>query len=435
MKIMKLTARNVKRVRAVEITPDGNLVVISGRNGQGKTSVLDSIAYALAGKEAICTEPVRRGTSGAEVVCDLGEIVVRRTLTPEGGGSLVVETKDGARLKAPQTRLDDLIGRLSFDPIEFDRMKPPQQAEVLRDLVGLDLSPIQGERDQAYAKRTEINRDAKSLEARLEASPGPWPDVPETEVPAEALLAKLDRALASGRAFDEAHAALERAASERSQASSRVAQIEEEIALLQTKLANAKEDLRARELELGRRQDAAVEANSAVIDRGPIREELKQLEQLNQKVRENAARRSLEAALLERKVHSSELTSLLDSIEARRLSAIASAKFPVPGLGFDPSGGVTFNGLPYDQASGAERLRVSVAMGIAMNPKLRVLLIRDGSLLDQDSLRLVAELAAENEAQVWIERIEEGGATVIIEDGSALPPRPAMASDRAGSAI
>ena len=98
---------------------------------------------------------------------------------------------------------------------------------------------------------------------------------------------------------------------------------------------------------------------------------------------------------------------------------ISKAAYPVAGLGFDQLGGVTFNGLPFSQASTAEQLRVSVAIGLALNPQLRVLLIRDGSLLDDDSMKMVAKMAAKADAQVWIERVEiDGQVSVVIEDGA-----------------
>ena len=90
---------------------------------------------------------------------------------------------------------------------------------------------------------------------------------------------------------------------------------------------------------------------------------------------------------------------------------------PIDGLSFD-SDGVYFKGVPFSQASSAEKLRVSVAMGIAMNPELKVLLIRDGSLLDQKNLKLIAGMANDSGHQVWVERVGSGEeCQVIIEDG------------------
>lgn len=96
---------------------------------------------------------------------------------------------------------------------------------------------------------------------------------------------------------------------------------------------------------------------------------------------------------------------------------LASAKFPVPGLAFDAEG-VTLDGIPFKQCSQGQALRVSVAIGLAANPKLKVLLVRDGSLLDAKGLQLLAEMAAAAEAQVFVERVGDGKeCQVVIEDG------------------
>lgn len=97
---------------------------------------------------------------------------------------------------------------------------------------------------------------------------------------------------------------------------------------------------------------------------------------------------------------------------------LEEASFPVVGLGFDEDG-VTFEGVPLDQASQAQRVRVSVAMGIAMNPELRVLLVRDASLLDDESMGMIAQMAEDADAQLWLERVGDGDAgAIIIEDGA-----------------
>lgn len=150
MKIIQLRSNNVKRLTAVQITPTGDLVVIGGKNGAGKSSVLDSIMFAMAGKDSLPAMPVRRGASKAKVELDLGDIVVVRTFTPGGGTNLTVKSKDGRKFPSPQTLLDSLTGRLSFDPLEFSRQKPDEQAEVLRSLVGLDFEKIDLEYQKLY---------------------------------------------------------------------------------------------------------------------------------------------------------------------------------------------------------------------------------------------------------------------------------------------
>src|SRR4029077_4178854 len=116
---------------------------------------------------------------------------------------------------------------------------------------------------------------------------------------------------------------------------------------------------------------------------------------------------------------SEHLTGLIEGMDQSKNEATTKAKYPVDGLQFDTAGGITLNGIPFEQCSSAEQLRVSVAIGIALNPKLKVLLIRDGSLLDDKSLLQVMAMAKEADAQVWIERVGEDEQTsVVIEDGA-----------------
>jgi hypothetical protein len=164
--------------------------------------------------------------------------------------------------------------------------------------------------------------------------------------------------------------------------------------------------------------DLAGQARAAVIDPAPIRQRIADAEGTNAKARANAERARVAAELEEARARAGALTALIDALDADKAMQLAEAKFPVEGLAFD-EGGVRLNGVPFSQASAAEQLRVSVAMGLAMNPRLRVLLIRDGSLLDDDSLALVAAMAAESDAQVWMERVGDGAeCSVVIEDGA-----------------
>ncbi len=100
-------------------------------------------------------------------------------------------------------------------------------------------------------------------------------------------------------------------------------------------------------------------------------------------------------------------------------AAISTAKFPVPGLSFGDDG-VLFNGIPFNQASSAEQLRVSFAIAASMKPKLPVILIKDGSLLDDHSMDLLRELAREYDAQCWIERVGADDVGIVLEEGEVV---------------
>jgi hypothetical protein len=165
----------------------------------------------------------------------------------------------------------------------------------------------------------------------------------------------------------------------------------------------------------------ALEGDLAFIDdrdTSAITAKLDQIEAINRKVRDNANRRRIEADMRAKSESAAGLTAQLEVVAAERREAISKCAFPIPGLSFDEEGRVLFNGVPFSQSSSAQQIKVSVAIGLALNPKLRVLLIRDGSLLDKNNLAVVEEMARAADAQIWMERVSEGGeVSVIIEDG------------------
>lgn len=419
MKIVSLTASNIKRLTAVEITPDGSTVVITGKNGAGKSSVLDAIEYALAGKSSQCPQPVRKGAKRAEVVCDLGDLIVRRTFTRDGGGSLIVELPNSERVSSPQRILDKLVGKLTFDPLRFSRMPGAAQAEELRSLVGLDTEELDDERTQLYGHRAIVNRDLRSAKARLEAAPGPHKDAPKEETPAADVLEEIKIA-------EDENAIRDSKLRARDYLLIQLTAAETAVATASNALADAKRAVKA--AEQGRKLAAkTVETQKAEIlkvcpestDVQPFRDKLAGLEDLNRQVRQNTARKELAKGVIDLDRKARKLTQAIDGIDEKKAEQLEAAEFPVTGLLFDEDGMVTYNGLPFEQASHAEQLRVSVAMGLAANPTLRVLLIRDGSLLDEDGMIIVSKMAENADAQLWIERVEaDQPGAVVIEDGA-----------------
>ena len=160
MKIVKLTANNFKKLKAVEIVPEGNTVVISGKNGAGKSSVLDAIMAALCGKKACPEMPIREGEKSAKVEVDLGDFKVTRTFTQTGGAVSIVG-KNGLQTKSPQAILDRTVGDLSFDPLAFFNEKPREQRQILMDMVGLTFVDLDLAFADIKAKRSEATTAGK----------------------------------------------------------------------------------------------------------------------------------------------------------------------------------------------------------------------------------------------------------------------------------
>lgn len=424
MKIIQLQAENVKRLSAVSIKPDGSTVVVGGRNGAGKSSVLDSIMYALAGGESLPGKPLRQGSDKGHVQVKLDGMTVTRRFSRKKDGdvstSLEIKRDNGDKASSPQAVLDDLCGRMAFDPLEFSRLKPKAQLDALKQLVNLDFTDLDRKRASLFEKRTDVNRVAKAKAAELAACPKV--DAPEKSVSVADLMADLDRRQAGNRAK---HAAEMKVASAKNdirlstdacrRAAKEIEELKRQLAAAEAELAQHEADRKANE-----EHAAALEAEAEAMpsfDCDSVNEQIRNAESVNSKVRQNQQHQKLAQALADMEGDAELLTTQIESIDQQKADAMAAAPFPVAGLGFDADG-VTLNGLPFSQASSAEQLRVSVAMGLALNPKLRVMLIRDGSLLDHDSLTTVARMAEEADAQVWIERVGEGEeVSVVIEDG------------------
>ena len=427
MKIVSLKAENVKRLKAIEITPDGNTVIISGRNGQGKTSVLDAIWMALGGGEAQkgTVRPIRDGEEKASITLDLGEYVVTRNWTANDKSYLKVENAQGASFKSPQAILDGLIGKMSFDPLEFSRLKGKEQVDSLLNVIGNadQLLQLDRQRDSLYSERTDVNRDIKRAQSLLDQSQAPSPDLPTEEVSPATVFAEMQEAQAKIDANRKCREALRQAKEHAGRAQIEVAEAVAYIASLEKQLKTAKAALITAEKEAATAQ-ARVTKGIAVVDKlqdpdlSVFQSKLKEVEQTNQAIRVAQKYQATQAERDALKSKADDLTVRIDGITGAKLSALQAAKFPVPELGFDDSG-VTLSGVPFRQCSSAEQLKVSVAMAMALNPELRVIRILDGSLLDKESMAVIEGLAKDNDYQVWIEVVDDTGTVgVYIEDGA-----------------
>jgi DNA repair exonuclease SbcCD ATPase subunit len=413
MKIIRLNAENVKRLKAVEITPDGAVQIVAGRNAQGKSSVLDAIWMALDWKAAgkATPRPVRDGEDAGRVRLDLGDLIVTRKWTGPGKSTLLVEGADGATKQRPQELLDTLLGYLSFDPLAFTQQGDREQVQTLLGLVELPFKPdeLDAERQALYDARHAIGQDLARAKGAFETLPAPSASLPADEASTTGLLAEYDAA----QQEIQKHADVER----RVQAASL-----EEHAAAQT-VRDAQQALAQAQAHHATTTTAVAAASQTFVslgeapDLGPIKERLTTIEQTNAEVRAAVAYREAKTRSDALSADYEAKTVEIAQLDKRKADGLAAAKFPIDGLSFG-EGGVTYNGVPFCQASSGEQLRVSLALAMAMNPELRVIRITDGSLLDAENMALINEMAAENDFQVWIERVDETGTSgVVIEDG------------------
>ena len=414
--ITELRIENVKRIRAVNITPDGKPAqVIGGKNAAGKTSTLDSIEMAIGGSKAIPQEPLRRGARKGKAAVSLGTVgeepdfMVERTFSPDGTSQLVVKNREGVPQKSPQALLDSLCAAISFDPFAFTRLEPKKQDAILKEALNLDFTDLDNRRASAFAERTEKKRAVKDLDAQYAAMPE-HPNAPAAEVS----VSELAKELNVSRGTE----------GERRVAENRVSNAENLVARANATIQRLKTEMKAAEKALKTETDGLAEATATLAalpeikDTSALEEQIQTAEETNAKIRANATRKAHLARLNDAEKRVKQLDEAIEKCDTEKQEILAGANFPIPGLGFDETG-PTLNGVPLEQSSSAEQLRVSVAIGFALNPRLRVLLIREGSLLDEESMGILSEMAAEAGGQLWLEVVKGSpdGSCVYIEDG------------------
>lgn len=412
MKIVSLQAENVKRLKAIEIHPDGSLVIVSGKNGAGKSSVLDSIWYALGGKGASPPVPIRKGQKSARATVDLGDFIVERRWT-ELNSTLTITGKDGMKIRTPQEILDKLVGALWFDPMQFVSLSPKDQLDMLRRVTGVDVSDLDILRRNLYETRTEVGRGLKAAEARLAG----LPDItaPDESVDLSGIMADQQRALEEKATNDQIRLTFENAQRSRASTAAQIVSLSQQIESLKESLTT---------LQMGQlKEDAEIEQLASEVaglqdpDLDSIKRRFQQAQVTNDKVQLRQRRKVLEAEVSNQQEQWEIFTAKLEDVDAQRSGRIATAKMPVEGISFGEDG-VLLNGIPFEQASTSEQIRTSIAMGASASPDLKVLLVRRGESLDADSLAEVAKAAEENGLQVWMERVTDGEACgVVIEDG------------------
>ncbi len=382
MKIIELRSNNVKKLRAVELTIDDkqNLVLITGKNGAGKTSVLDSIWYALGGKKAAPEKPIRDGEEKAEIEIDLGGFIVTRTFTPKGS-YLKVTNKEGASYSNPQEFLDYIIGNLSFDPLEFSRLESKKQVEELIKIVGLDFSDFDKKKKELTDERLLVGRELKTIR----------------QVDSE-IVEKMK--LVSQEPIDINY--LQETYIKASALENKIKNIEQQIDLLQKELKNT---------------GIALQDLIGIAHINEIKDKLDKALQESENQKEAKRIIAENDKYIAKQKEYNDITENLKLLEEDKKTKLSKAVMPIEGLSWNEDK-VMFKDIPYEQISSAEQLKVSMAIAMANNPKLKIVIIRDGSLLDQDNLKVIEEMAKDKDFQVWCEKVDDSGKVgIYIEDG------------------
>ena len=413
IKITSFEIENVKRVRAVSMEPNADgLTVIGGRNGQGKTSVLDAIAYALGGEKYRPSDFQNReglNPGSINVTLSNGLKVVR------AGKNAALKVIDPSGAKAGQKLLDSFIEELALDLPKFMQMNDAQKGKVLLHTLGIEeqLDELDRREKKAYDERTLQNRDADRKQKYADELPE-YPEAPDEPLTAVDMSARLTEALKVNAAHAEARKHIEWLEMQVKQGYETCNQLQDRLAQLTADLERQKaatEDLRQ---QLMKAQETPIEED---VDTVAIQSELERIDAVNAKVRTNMDK----AKALDVAREAKELAAILDrkvqEVREERNALLASVQMPLPGLSVE-QGVLVYKSARWDCLSSIEQFRVAVAICHQLKPECGFVLL---DRLEAFDLHQLAEFNAWLKGQgmqAIATRVSEGAeCSIIIEDG------------------
>ncbi len=393
MIILNLQAENIKRLIAIDITPDKKVVKITGKNKQGKTTILDCIWWVLGGAKNIQSSPIRTGESEGYITIKLSDgITATRKFKYDNKGEITTSLKLEGRAGSPQAVLDKIVGDLSFDPNAFNRMDKKKQFDILKKFVpAVNFDKIDTDNKVDFDERTILNRQYKDKKAACNQS-------------------KYDEELADNDMIDED--ALTKEIEKASKRNSEAEKHNHEIKTINDRLVALRleaRDLKEKLEKLGN--------PCALQDISELSAKITSAREINRHIILKEAKQAMQKSADDLKKKADKLTKNIEKRNGDKQKAITEAKIPVDNISFG-DGEILLDGKPYDQGSDAEQLQASISIAMALNPELRVIRVRDGSLLDDDSMKTLEELAEKHDFQVWIEIVDGSGKVgFVIEEG------------------
>lgn len=400
MKINKLEIENVKRVKAVKIEPTANgLTIIGGKNNQGKTSVLDAIAWALGGDKYRPSQAQREGSvipPNLHIVMNNGLIVERRGKNSD----LKVTDPDGK--KAGQQLLNEFVEQLALDLPKFMEATSREKAQTLLQIIGVGprLADLERQEKELYNERTYIGRTADQKEKYAKEQPY-YPDVPSVPVSASELIRQQQEILAQ-------NGENQRKRERRHQLEQEYQSVTEQIQALLAKQGQLESDLKI-----------ARETSEGLTDRSTaeLEENISNIEEINRKVRANLDKDKAEEDAKGYREQYNRLTSQIEEIRSQKTDLLKEADLPLPGLGVE-DGELVYHGQKWDNMSGSEQLKVSTAIVRRLNPECGFVLLDKLEQMDLDTLHAFGQWLEQEGLQAIATRVSTGGeCSLIIEDG------------------
>lgn len=407
VKINKLEIENVKRVKAVKIKPTANgLTIVGGKNNQGKTSVLDAIAWALGGNKFRPSQAVREGSvvpPRLHVVLSNGLVVERK------GKNSDLKVVDPNGQKGGQQLLDSFVEELAIDLPKFMESTSKEKATTLLQIIGVgsQLAELEMQEAELYNNRRAIGRIADQKKKFADEQPY-YPDAPKELISASELISQQQKILARN--------------GENARKRNNLTQIKQQY-LTQTqeveRLENLLNDAKHKCQTLMRDLEIAEKSTENLIDESTeeLEQNIQQIDEINRKVRANLDKEKAEEDALEYGRQYRELTTKIDHIRKLKTDLLNSADLPLEQLSV-MDGELIYKGQKWDNMSGSDQLKVSTAIVRKLKPQCGFVLLDKLEQMDLETLQEFGQWLEKEGLQAIATRVSTGEeCSIIIEDG------------------
>ena len=408
VKINKLEIENVKRVKAVQIEPTADgLTVVGGKNGQGKTSVLDSIAWALGGNSYKPSNPHREGSVVAPMIriqLDNGLIVERK------GDNGTLKVIDPSGKKAGQNLLNSFVEQFAINLPKFMEMNSKDKTKALLNTVdglGEKIYQLEQEELELYNKRRTVGQIRDQKKHYAEEQPF-YKEVGNEIVSASELIKQQQEILARNGENQRKRDNLENLTAKQTLAINKKAELERQLLEINNELETLETDIET--------------ANKDVVDlidesTEELEQSIENIEEINRKVRANQDREKAEMDAEHYALEYKDLSDEIDALRQQKLDLLNGANLPLEGLSVD-NGVITYKGQPWDNMSGSEQLIVATAIVRKINPQCEFVLVDKLEQMDLETLLDFANWLKDNKLQAIATRVSTGEeCQIIIEDG------------------
>jgi DNA repair exonuclease SbcCD ATPase subunit len=422
IKINSLAIENVKRVKAVELQPSpSGLTIVGGKNRQGKTSVLDAIAWALGGNKFKPSEPQREGSvlpPALHIKLSNGLIVERK------GKNSDLKVTDPSGGRSGQALLDSFVEELAINLPKFMQSTSKEKAQTLLQIIGVgdQLFELEQQEIELYNERRAIGQiaDQKAKFAKEQES---YPDAPEELVSASELIKEQQEILARNGENQRKRDHLEKMQREEKATDKEIVKLRDEMNRLEQEIfkAEAAKNALAVDIQMAMKTVSELQDESTA----ELEKSLEDIEEINVQVRANLDKKKAEEEAKKYKDQYDELTVSIENIRKEKMDLLDGANLPLEGLSVE-EGELTYQGFRWDNLSGSDQLKIATAIVRKLNPQCGFVLLDKLEQMDLDTLRDFGKWLEGEGLQAIATRVSTGEeCQIIIEDGYGIAPEPA----------